>query len=259
MKTVENRNPVALLPSLVTTAGLFCGFYAIAQAILGDIPRAVVAVSIAGVLDGLDGRIARMTGSSSEFGAEYDSLVDTVSFGVAPAVILYSMLQSIAPRLGMAVCFFYLACTCLRLARFNSSGSTAVFVGLPSPPAAGFVATSVWFIWEQYGTTLPTQAMAYLCGLFVINALLMVSNFTYPSGKKPIASKKLRSLAHLALVLVVAVVFINPPVVLMTIGYIYALYPVYSRFLPSAASNDDEGMTVVYQKQDNEQTDKEAS
>ena len=240
MKVIQSgRKAGSLLPSLVTTAGLFAAFYAIAQAMLGEIDKAVIAVAIAGVLDGIDGRIARMTGSESDFGAEYDSLVDTVAFGVAPAVILYSLLQSILPRFGMAICFFYLACTCLRLARFNVQSAGSNFVGLPSPPAAGFATTSVWFFWEQWGGALPVAAALYLCVIYLANALLMVSPYSYLSGKRTITSRRLRYAAHVALMLVVAVVFINPPVILMTIGYIYAAYPLYSRFLPQLDSAEN--------------------
>ncbi|MDG4595337.1 MAG: CDP-diacylglycerol--serine O-phosphatidyltransferase, partial [Candidatus Contendobacter sp.] len=156
--TPEVRRPprgVYLLPNLFTTAALFCGFYAIIAALQNRFEPAAIAVFVAMVLDGLDGRVARLTHTESEFGAQYDSMADLVSFGLAPALIMYEWalgsMISMGPflsKLGWLAAFFYTVMAALRLARFNVQiGSTdkRYFIGLPSPSAAAIVAGLVWF------------------------------------------------------------------------------------------------------------------
>lgn len=186
------RRGVVLLPNLLTTGALACGFYAIVSAINGDFSRAGAAVFAAMVFDGLDGRVARLTKTESVFGKEYDSLADMVSFGVAPAVVAFQWgIARITEygdawgRFGWIAAFFYCVCAALRLARFNARAGTAdkrYFEGLPSPSAAGLVAAFVWFSseWREPG-------LAGLIVTFAITAvagLLMVSQFPYPSLKQ---------------------------------------------------------------------------
>ena len=145
---------IYLLPNLFTTAGLFAGFYAIIAAANGDFVYASIAVFVAAVMDGLDGRVARLTGTSSEFGVQYDSLADLVSFGMAPALVMYHWALSslkydgeLLGRVGWAVAFLYAACAALRLARFNTQVAVVDkrwFVGLASPAAAGLMMSFVW-------------------------------------------------------------------------------------------------------------------
>ena len=141
------RRGIYLLPNLFTTAALFAGFFAIVQAMQGDFERAAMAIFIAMVLDGLDGRVARMTNTQSAFGAEYDSLSDMVSFGAAPALVVYEWALRDLGRLGWIAAFIYCAGAALRLARFNTTLEVTdkrYFQGLPSPAAAALVAGLVW-------------------------------------------------------------------------------------------------------------------
>ncbi|HSH83873.1 MAG TPA: CDP-diacylglycerol--serine O-phosphatidyltransferase, partial [Guyparkeria sp.] len=141
------RKGIYLLPNLFTTSALFAGFFAVVAGINGDFTAASVAIFIAMVLDGLDGRVARMTNTQSAFGAEYDSLSDMLSFGVAPALVAFTWILQDIGKTGWVVAFLYVACAALRLARFNvqiGSVDKKWFVGLPSPSAAALVAASVW-------------------------------------------------------------------------------------------------------------------
>lgn len=185
------RRGVYLLPNLLTTGGLFAGFYAIVAAIHDRPVPAAIAVMVAGLLDGLDGRIARLTNTQSEFGTQYDSLSDLISFGLAPALLLYtwslSELRDYSPfigKLGFAAAFLYAACAALRLARFNTQVGVAdkrFFQGLASPAAAGLV---VSFVWSCHTFELGGADVVWLSlGIGIIAAVLMVSNFRYYSFK----------------------------------------------------------------------------
>ena len=141
------RRGIYILPNLFTTAALFCGFFAIVQAMQGDFERAAVAIFIAMVMDGLDGRVARLTHTQSAFGAEYDSLSDMVSFGAAPSLVVYEWALHDLGRLGWIAAFIYCVGAALRLARFNTTLEVVdkrFFQGLPSPAAAALVAGFVW-------------------------------------------------------------------------------------------------------------------
>ena len=145
LKSRLRRRGIYLLPNLFTTAALFAGFYAIVQAMNGNFEHSAIAIFIAMVLDGLDGRVARMTNTQSEFGAEYDSMSDMVSFGVAPSLIVYEWALKDMGQMGWIAAFIYCACAALRLARFNTNTEVVdkrFFQGLPSPAAAAISATS---------------------------------------------------------------------------------------------------------------------
>jgi CDP-diacylglycerol--serine O-phosphatidyltransferase len=182
---------IYLLPNLFTTGVMFSGFYAIVAATDGNFDRAGIAIFIAMVCDGLDGRIARWTRTQSEFGKEYDSLSDMVAFGLAPAVVAYQWgVARIAEygfvwyRLGWLATFFYAACAGIRLARFNARADTAdkrFFEGLPSPSGAALLAGFVWMLADLQREALPALVLAFLVA-FVAGAL-MVSRFRYLSGK----------------------------------------------------------------------------
>ncbi len=182
---------IYLLPNLVTTGAMFAGFYAIIASIGGHYTDAAVAIFVAAVLDGLDGRVARLTGTQSEFGVQYDSLSDLVSFGMAPALVMYawslSTLTDFGPlwgKLGWAAAFIYVACAALRLARFNTQVGVAdkrYFHGLASPAAA---AVCMSFVWVVDKSGLPGSEFCFITPvLAVIVGLLMVSRFRYFSFK----------------------------------------------------------------------------
>jgi len=185
------RRGVYLLPNLFTTGGLFAGFFAIIAAIHDKPVQAAVAVLVAGLLDGLDGRIARLTNTQSDFGTQYDSLSDLISFGMAPALLIYiwslSALREYGPfigKVGFAAAFLYAACAALRLARFNTQVGVAdkrFFQGLASPAAAGLVVT---FVWTCHEFGLTGYDVTWLSLILIVTAgLLMVSNFRYYSFK----------------------------------------------------------------------------
>ena len=181
-----SRKGIYLLPNLLTLGALFAGFYAIIAGMSGNFNAAGWAILIASVMDGLDGRVARLTNTQSAFGAQFDSLADMVSFGVAPALILFSFALSSLGNAGWAASFIYMSCAALRLARFNVQLGTVdkrFFVGLQSPVAAGLVTFSVW-VAAKYNVE-PGMAVAVLTALLTALAgLLMVSNYRYYSFKE---------------------------------------------------------------------------
>ena len=223
---------VYLLPNLFTTGGLFAGFYAIIAASQGLFPVACVAVLVAGVLDGIDGRVARLTNTQSEFGSQYDSLADLVSFGVAPAMVMYhwaleAMRQdgAIPGKIGWIAAFLYTACAALRLARFNSQIGQVDkrwFIGLASPAAAGLMVGFVWAFHDFAfrGVDLRYPALA----VTVAAALLMVSRLRWYSFKGGGSrSDRVPFLAILVVVAAVAAIAVDPPTVLFAIAALYAL------------------------------------
>jgi len=213
---------IYLLPNLFTTGALFFGFYAVVASMNGHFEKAAIAIFVAMILDGLDGRVARLTNTQSEFGAEYDSLADMVSFGVAPALVAFSWsLQSLG-QAGWIAAFIYVAGAALRLARFNTQVDTAdknYFTGLASPAAAAIVAGTVWAL-SEYGVTGPDVAV--LMSLVVGAAgILMVSNVQYHSFKGLDLKGKVPFVAMLAVVAVFAVVSIDPPLILLAVFLAY--------------------------------------
>lgn len=222
---------IYLLPNLFTTSSLFSGFYAIVAAMDGNFDNAAIAIFVSMILDGLDGRVARMTGTESAFGAEYDSLVDMVAFGVAPALIAFSLSLHTLGNLGWIATFIFVAGAALRLARFNTQiGSTdkRFFVGLPSPSAAALVAGFVWLIhdWEQ------TKFLTIMLMIIVAGAgVLMVSNALYNSFKEFDMKAKVPFAAPLILVLIYAVVALEPSVVLFGAFCIYVLSGPFNTYI----------------------------
>jgi len=218
----KRRRGIYLLPNLITTAALFAGFYGIVAATQGKFEQASVAIFIAMILDGLDGRVARMTNTQTEFGAEYDSLADMGSFGLAPALIMYEWsLSSLVNlswhwgKLGWLAAFLYVASGALRLARFNTKVGRAdkrYFQGLASPAAAAVVAGMVWVGQDYFSNG---QQVAYLALIVTIfSGLLMVSNVRYRSFKDLDLKGKVPFVAILAVVLVFVLISLDPPQVL---------------------------------------------
>jgi CDP-diacylglycerol---serine O-phosphatidyltransferase len=220
----HRRRGIYLLPNLFTTAALFSGFYACTAAINGRYELAAIVIFVAMVLDGLDGRVARLTNTESDFGAEYDSMADMMSFGVAPALLMYTWSLASLGKLGWFAAFVHAAGGALRLARFNAQLETAdkrYFQGLPSPSAAGILAGFVW-VAVEYGFDGETLRYGVL-GLTITSGLLMVSNVRYYSFKDIDLRGKVPFVVIIALTFVFGVVFAHPPVMLFLIFSIYAI------------------------------------
>lgn len=222
--TETKRKGIYLLPNLLTTAGLFSGFFAVVSSMNARFEAAAVAIFIAMIFDALDGRVARMTNTQSEFGAEYDSMADMVSFGIAPAIVAYNWGLTELGKIGWLAAFIYVAGAALRLARFNTQIGIAdkrFFQGLPSPAAAALVAGLVW-VGVDYDVNGNDYnfIVALLTG---IAGLLMVSNFKYNSFKEVDWHGKVPFVALLLIMLVFVVVATEPALVLFLVFALYAL------------------------------------
>jgi CDP-diacylglycerol--serine O-phosphatidyltransferase len=218
------RRGIYILPNLLTTAALFAGFYAIVQAMNQRFELAAVAIFIAMVFDGLDGRVARLTRTQSAFGAEYDSLSDMVSFGAAPALVIYEWALRGMGKLGWAAAFIYCAGAALRLARFNTNLEVAdkrYFQGMPSPAAAALIAGLVWVMLDAGFT--GEEARWYACVLTIFAGVTMVSNIRYWSGKDINLRKSVPFVMVAAVALGFALVSSYPPGVLFALFLGYAL------------------------------------
>jgi len=221
------RFGVYLLPNLFTSGTLFCGFYAIIAAIKGNHQDAAVAIVIAAVLDGLDGRVARLTKTTSKFGMEYDSLSDLVAFGVAPGILAFLWGLQNYGRLGWLAAFLYVATTALRLARFNSLNLAGqgvpknYFLGLPCPSAAGTVATTV-FLFQYFGILGPVRHVAVLIMVYCLS-FLMVSSLRYYSFKEIQWLQRHPFSGMVGLILAIVVIAMEPKVTLFVLAVIYVL------------------------------------
>jgi CDP-diacylglycerol--serine O-phosphatidyltransferase len=227
----RRRKAIYLLPNLFTTAAMFAGFYAIVAAMAGKFTAAAIAVLIAMLLDGVDGRVARLTNTQSEFGAQYDSLSDLVSFGMAPALVMYKWsLMSMADlgwqwgKIGWLAAFFYAAMAAMRLARFNvqiGKVDKRYFRGLASPSAATVMVAFVWACDDLglNGADLWLPAFA----LTVLTGALMVSPFLYHSFKAERRKDRIPFIGILVVVLVLILVAIDPPKVFFAVFFLYAL------------------------------------
>ncbi|WP_412971119.1 CDP-diacylglycerol--serine O-phosphatidyltransferase [Glaciecola sp. MF2-115] len=219
----NKRKGIYLLPNLLTTAGLFSGFYAVVMSMNNHFEAAAIAIFVAMIFDGLDGRVARITNTQSDFGAEYDSMADMVSFGVAPALVAYNFGLAELGKIGWLAAFVYVAGAALRLARFNTQIGVAdkrFFQGLASPAAAALVAGMVWV-----GVDYDINGNDY--GLIVaivtgFSGLLMVSNFKYNSFKELGWHGKVPFVALLIVMLIFIVVATAPSLVLFIVFLLYA-------------------------------------
>ena len=232
--TPPRRRGIYLLPNLFTTGGLFGGFFAIIAASQGRYEAACVAIFISAILDGIDGRVARLTNTQSEFGVQYDSLADLVSFGMAPALVMYYWALSSFKldgvthgKLGWLAAFLYAACAALRLARFNSQVGTVDkrwFIGLASPAAAGLMASFVWTANDLGWAGRELRHVAL--GVTVVAGLLMVSRIRYTSFKGGGSGPKADRVPFFAIVVALAVIIalvLDPPKVLLAATVLYAL------------------------------------
>src|SRR5574340_1272354 len=219
----KRRRGIYILPNLFTTAALFAGFYAIVQAMNLNFEQAAVAIFVAMVLDGLDGRVARLTRTQSAFGAEYDSLSDMVSFGASPALVVYEWALKGMGKLGWVAAFIYCAGAALRLARFNTNIDVVdkrYFQGLPSPAAAALVAGMVWVLLDVGYSGYDMRW--YACVLTIFAGVTMVSNVMYYSGKDINLRRSVPFFVVLAFVMVFVLVSSYPP------GVLFALFLAYS-------------------------------
>ncbi len=222
---------VFLLPNALTTGAMFAGFYSIISGINGHFIAAAIAVVVAGVLDGLDGRVARLTNTQSDFGVQYDSLSDLISFGVAPALLAFnwslSSLKDLSPmagKLGWLAAFLFVACAALRLARFNTQAASqdkVYFQGLASPAAAGTLVATIWFFADQ---GVSGESVRWLMWLETVAlGLLMFSRVRYFSGKSWPRGDRIPTGFLFLVVLVFVLLAIDPPTVLMVIGVAYVV------------------------------------
>ncbi len=230
----KRRRGIYLLPNLFTTAALFGGFYAIIAATNGRYEAAAIAMFVAMVLDGMDGRIARMTNTQSDFGVQYDSLSDLISFGLAPALVMYLWSLYGLGKLGWLAAFVYAAATALRLARFNTQVATddkQYFQGLPSPAAAALIAGFVW-LGDANGLYDGTNLLWVTFPLTLFAGILMVSNIRYHSFKKIDLKGRVPFMTILVLVLILVLIALRPSVVLFVMAFLYALSgPILTLFL----------------------------
>ncbi|MGH8445737.1 MAG: CDP-diacylglycerol--serine O-phosphatidyltransferase [Solimonas sp.] len=243
-KPAKRRKGIYLVPNLLTTGTLFGGFYAIVMAMAGQFEHAVFGIFGAMIADGLDGRVARLTNTQTDFGKEYDSLCDMVAFGIAPAILVYAFsLHNLADyrwiggKLGWVIAFAYAACAALRLARFNVlaaiASSNKDFYGVPSPAAAAVVTFFVWscvddshslFAWVSGHVPLGgDEVLGFAAPLTLATALSMVSSIRYNSFKKLNLNTRLRFLSLAAVIGVFALVTVDPPRILFLVFFGYAL------------------------------------
>lgn len=223
-KFAYRRRGIYLLPNLFTIAGLFAGFYAIVTAMEGYFNYAAIAIFVAMIMDFFDGRVARLTNTQSAFGAELDSLSDMVSFGVAPALVIYSWSLEGLGKLGWLAAFIFAAAGALRLARFNTQVLVAdkrFFQGLPIPAAAGVLASMVWLCVDS--EILGDVVSIITAVLAIIIAILMVSNVRYYSFKELDLKGRVPFVAILFVVLVFVGISLDPPKILFLIFFCYAL------------------------------------
>ena len=236
IKPPTRSRGIYLLPNLFTTAGLFAGFFAIIAAANGQFVHAAVAVFVAGLMDGIDGRVARLTGTSSDFGVQYDSLADLVSFGLAPALVMYHWSLSalkfdggVMGRVGWVVAFLYAACAALRLARFNTQVGTTDkrwFIGLASPAAAGLMMSFVWAFADGDLGWSGEELRYVALGVTLVSALLMVSRIRFwsfkGSGEGGAKADRVPFYVLFLVPVVIAVLAMDLPRALLAIGVVYA-------------------------------------
>lgn len=221
----NRRQGIYLLPNLFTTSALFAGFYSIIASINGVFEAAAIALFVAMILDGMDGRIARLTNTQSDFGVQYDSLSDLVSFGLAPALLIYQWSLFDLGKLGWSAAFIYTAAAALRLARFNTQAGIEdkrYFQGLASPAAAALIAAMVW-LGESYELAGVSLALLVALPVTVLTGLLMVSNIRYHSFKQIDLKGRIPFFTVLLVVLVFFLLSSNPPLILTSVALCYAI------------------------------------
>ena len=232
-KPVVSRG-VYLAPNLITTLSLLSGFYSILASTKGDFYPAALAIFLSAILDGADGRVARMLNAQSPFGEQYDSLADMLAFGIAPAILVYSFALEPLGRIGLGCAFVFTACGAFRLARFNvqiGEVDKKYFVGLASPLAAILVTSAVMVAVDHSSWALQNQnlVMVLFAAWVVICGLLMVSNVKYYSFKE-FDKKKVPFVALIIAVLILSIAIYDIPVGILAIGIVYALSGIVTTF-----------------------------
>ncbi len=218
------KKGIYILPNLFTTGSLFAGFYGMVASIDGDYRSAAIWILVSSIFDGLDGKVARLTGTTSKFGVEYDSLADLVAFGVAPGILMYSWALRPFGRLGWLAAFLFVVCGALRLARFNVQVATVEskrFVGLPIPAAASIVSATV-LLFSHFGWPSSYKKLAILVLIYSL-AFLMVSNFRYYSFKDPEFIKR-QPFSMLVLAILLLIVVAARPVEMLFIFFICYMF-----------------------------------
>lgn len=218
------KRGIYLLPNLFTVASLFAGFFAIISALKGNYDHAAIAIFIAMIMDSFDGRVARLTHTETAFGAEFDSITDMVSFGVAPALTMYNWILTPLGKFGWLAAFLYTVFTALRLARFNvqlGKGGKRYFQGLPSPAAAAVIIGSVW-VGLDLGISSHVFSVIFAI-VTVITGILEVSNIRYRSFKDADLKNHVPFVVILAIALIIALVSIDPSKVLFVVAVVYAV------------------------------------
>lgn len=220
---VRSRKGVYVLPNLFTSMNLFCGFYSIVSSINGNMKHAAIAIFVAILFDIMDGKVARLTHTTSRFGIEYDSLADLVSFGLAPSLMIYLWALGSMGRLGWLAAFLFTVCGALRLARFNSmvDEGPGDFVGLPIPGAAAMMATTLLFC-TQTEVSFEQYPLIPMLMLYVLS-FLMVSNIRYYSFKKHGVFKKFSFHVLVGCILILIFIASEPPIALFLIAFLYTL------------------------------------
>lgn len=223
---MNRRRGIYILPNLFTTSAMFAGFYSIVSAMDNRYEAAAIGIFVAMILDGMDGRIARLTNTQSDFGVQYDSLSDMVSFGLAPALVIYEWSLAGMGKVGWLGAFLFAAAGALRLARFNTQAGIAdkrFFQGLPSPAAAAIIAGMVWSV-DSHGTLYDGTTIYYFTfPVTVMAGLLMVSNIRYHSFKQFDLKGKVPFVSILIFILVLILIASEPPLVLFTVASLYGL------------------------------------
>jgi len=233
----QRSRGIYLLPNLFTTSALFAGFYSIILAYNESYGAAGIAILVAMILDGFDGRVARMTNTATAFGAEYDSMADMISFGMAPAFLMYTwslsdLKEADFGQLGLVIAFVYTACCGLRLARFNVAVGTAdkrFFQGLACPSAAAILAS---FVWVMTGLDIVGADVVFLVALLTLfSGIAMVSTFTYYSFKDLGDNRRVPFAMLLGLLLLFVITAVDPPKMILIASVLYGLSgPVYYLF-----------------------------
>lgn len=229
---------IYILPNLFTSLNVFCGFFAVILSIEGNFRLAASVIVIAGLCDGLDGKIARATRTTSRFGIEFDSLADLVSFGVAPALMFYLWAMTPLGRLGWLAGFLFTICGALRLARFNtqtSSGSNEFFTGLPIPAGAGMLATTILFC-DRLLLTESVPPVLFLLPVYALS-FLMVSTIRYHSFKKPHLFRRINFNVLVGVILVFIFIAAEPSIALFLFGIIYVASGPIALFFHRKARN----------------------
>lgn len=219
------KKGIYILPNLFTSASLFAGFFSIVRTLKGDFEMAAWAVVISGICDAADGRIARLTATTSKFGVEYDSLADLLAFGLAPAILAYQWALHPYGKWGWSVAFLYVVCGALRLARYNvqiDNVEAISFKGLPIPAAAGMVVGTV-LIFYKFKITGPIQHPAILVVIFLLS-VLMVSNVKYSSFKE-LNLRRRKPFPVLVGIIVLLILIVNEPqIVGFTLALLYVVH-----------------------------------